>query len=562
MSGIHDPGNHPPEAHIRSRRSFPVVWIIPIVAIAIAAFLGWRAVYDRGPMITITFLTGDGLTGGQTKVQHKAVDLGTVRSITLSPDMTHVVVRVQMRREATSELTENARFWVVRPRFTGSNVSGLETLLSGAYIELDPGVPGGAPQREFTGLEEPPAVRSDEPGRTFELKADRIGSLSTGSPVFFHDIDVGELLRYDVGPQGEGITVHIFVRAPYDKFVHDGSRFWNVSGVSIDLGAQGVRVQLQSLIAVLSGGIAFDTDPKARNTPVAKTDASFTLFKDEDTANAQGYSTRFPYLIYFDGSVRGLSPGAALEFQGIQIGVVTSVDLELDPIRGTSRVAVRVEVQPERVLSQRRFPNATAYGAARALVAHGMRAQLITGNLLTGQQVVSLAFVPGAPPAEVTQVDGITVLPSVSGGLDNITAGLSQVVDKLNRLPLEQIAQNLNGTLQSVRDMASGPELRQTLQSMATTMVTVSDLVNKVNAGATPALKRLPEIAQSLQGAVDHANGLIGSANTGYGANSQFRRDLERLLDQVSDTARSVRILSDYLDQHPEALIRGRNAGQ
>src|ERR1700730_9846286 len=310
MSGPHDQGygNGPPDAHIRSRRPFPIVWIIPIVALVIAAFLGWRAVYDRGPLITITFLTGDGRTAGPRRGQHKAVDLGTVRTITLSKDMTHVEVRVQMRREATPELTENARFWVVRPRFTGSNISGLDTLLSGAYIELDPGAPGGEPRREFVGLEVPPAVRSDEPGRTFLLKADRIGSLASGSPVFFHDIDVGELLSYDIGPQGEGITMHVFVRAPFDKYVHQGTRFWNASGLAVDLGAEGVRVQLQSLMAVLSGGIAFDTEANERGTPVAAMDATFPLFKDETTARVASYSERFPYLIYFDGSVRGLRP--------------------------------------------------------------------------------------------------------------------------------------------------------------------------------------------------------------------------------------------------------------
>ena len=555
------PAEAPPEAHVRARRTLPLVWIIPLVAVALAAFLGWRAVSDRGPVITITFLTGDGLIGGQTKVQHKAVDLGTVRGIALSKDMRHVVVRVQMTREATSELTANARFWVVRPRFTGSNISGLETLLSGAFIELDPGAKGAAPKRDFTGLEEPPAVRSDEPGRTFVLQADRIGSLATGSPVFFHDIVVGELLRYDVGPAGDSIAMHVFIRAPFDRYVHAGSRFWNVSGVSVNLGASGVRVQLQSLTALLSGGIAFDTKPVARTTAIAKTDAVFPLYTDEAAANAANYRERFPYLIYFKGSVRGLAVGAALEFQGIQIGVVTSVSLELDPIRGTSRVAVGVEVQPERALSKEQFPNATALGAAQALVAHGMRAQLLTGNLLTGQQVVSLAFVPNAPPATVTVVNGIAVLPSISGGFDNITVGISQIVDKLNALPLAQIAQNLNGTLQSVHDVAAGPELRQTLRAMAAAMVSVNDLVAKLNAGATPVLQRLPQIARALQATVDHANRLVGSADSGYGAHSQFRRDLERLLGQVSDTARSVRILADYLDQHPEALIRGRSPG-
>jgi paraquat-inducible protein B len=556
------PGDPPPDAKIRARRSFPVVWIIPLVAIAIAGYLGWRAIYQRGAEITITFRTGDGLQGGQTKVQHKAVTLGTVRSISLSPDMSHVIVRVQMDRSATPELTENARFWVVRPRFTGSNISGLETLLSGAYIELDPGGKGGAAKRDFTGLEQPPAVRSDEPGRTFVLKADRIGSLSSGSPVFFHDIDVGELLSYDLGPQGDSILMHVFVRAPFDQYVHDGSSFWTASGVSVDLGAQGVRVQLQSLMAVLSGGIAFDTSADARDTPVSKSDASFTLFKDETAAAAADYHQRIPFIIYFNGSVRGLAVGAPLDFLGIQIGVVTSVSLDFDPTGSNSHATVRVEAQPERVMAKDQFPDATPLGVSRALVAHGMRAELETGNLLTGQKLLSLTFLPDAAPAQVKEVDGVVVLPSVDGGIDSITSGLSQIVEKLNALPLAQIADNLNGTLKSVHDIAAGPELRQTLQNLSTTMNSVTDLVTKVNNGATPLLTKLPEIANALQSTVDRANRLIGSADAGYGQNSQFNRDLQRLLAQASDTARSVRILADYLDQHPEALIRGRDAGR
>ena len=260
-----------PEARVQTRRGFQAVWVVPIVAALIAIFLGYRAISQRGASITITFSTAEGLTAGQTRIRHKAVDLGTVRRITLSHDMQHVIVQADMRREADPFLTASARFWVVRPRLSGGNISGLDTLLSGGYIEMDPGRPSGPERTSFDGLEEPPAVRSDEPGRSFVLKADRIGSISSGSPVFFRDIAAGEVLGYDVHPaerrEDTFINVHVFIRSPYDHFVHDGTYFWNTSGVAVQLGAEGVRLQLESLQALLSGGIAFDTPPPPRDGP-------------------------------------------------------------------------------------------------------------------------------------------------------------------------------------------------------------------------------------------------------------------------------------------------------
>jgi paraquat-inducible protein B len=551
-----------PEARIETRRGFQIVWLIPIIAALIAIFLGWRAIREQGETITITFSTAEGLTAGQTRIRHKAVDLGTVRRISLSPDMQHVIVEAAMRREADRFLTANARFWVVRPRLSAGNISGLSTLLSGAYIEMDPGTPGGAPRASFTGLEEPPAVRSDEPGRSYVLQADRIGSLSSGSPVFYRDIVAGEVLSYEVHPAARAedttITIHIFVRAPYDRFVRQGTYFWNASGLNVQLGAEGVRLRLESLQALLSGGIAFDTPPPPRDGPVSPGGAVFTLYNDQSSAQAASFHNRISFLIYVRGSVRGLAVGAPVELFGIPIGSVSGIHLDLHGNGAQSRVAIRFEVQPERIFGPGEVPDTPPVELVRRLVAGGLRVQLRTANYLTGQLLVAMDFFPDQKPVEVHTEEGAIVLPTLPGGLESITSNLGQILQKIAALPLDDFARRLDNTLAGVDALANGPELRGTLRTLTATLAALQELVRETNAGVGPALARLPEIAQGLQTTVDRANHLLASAELGYGANSQVRRDLERLMDQFSDAARSVRLLADYLDQHPEALLRGR----
>ena len=256
----------------RSRLSW--VWLIPLVAAGIAAYLGWRTLSEEGPQISITFNSADGLVAGQTQVRHKAVMLGQVESIRLSDDMSHVVVTVRMHREAEPYLTDKARFWVVRPRLSAGSLTGLETLVSGSFIEMDPGDREGAKDYAFTGLETPPGVRSGEPGRTFKLSAERIGSLSPGAPVFYRDIQAGEVLDYDIGNGLGPVTITVFVRAPYDALVRQGTHFWNASGISVQVGAEGVHVELASLQALLSGGVAFDA-PQDKNAAEAAADTAF-----------------------------------------------------------------------------------------------------------------------------------------------------------------------------------------------------------------------------------------------------------------------------------------------
>jgi paraquat-inducible protein B len=561
-----DPTVVPPEstpvAITRRARPFQLIWLIPIVAALVAGFLAYRAVSQRGPSITLTFRSADGLKAGTTKIRHKAVDLGTVDSIRLADDLSKVVVRVLMQHEATDELTDKARFWVVRPRLNAGNVSGLDTLLSGAYIELDPGTPTNTPapaRRDFTGLEEPPAIRSDEPGQSYVLQTTRIGGITSGSPVLYRDVTVGEVLRWDMSPDGQGFTVTIFVRNPFNRFVRVGTHFWDASGIGLDLGAAGVQLRLESLQALLSGGIAFDTSPEERNTLLSESGAEFRLYRDQSTARAAGYQRRIPYVTRFEGSVRGLAVGAPVEVFGIQIGSVSDIHLNFNSDSGEAHVDVKFEVQPERILSEDRIDQKSPLETTQALVQRGVRMQLHTANYLTGQLFLGMDYVKGVAPAEaVIMPDGALFFPGNSGGLDNLVSSVTDLTQKLSNIPFDQIGADLQKTMRNVSDLTGGPELKQTLQSATSTLAATQDLVRKLDAGTTPLLRRLPDIAASLQQTIDRTSKLVTSADTSYFGNSQVKRDVERLLVQLSDTARSVRLLADFLTQHPESLIQGK----
>ncbi len=546
----------PPPARARPPR-IPLVWLVPVVAALIAGFLAWRQWGQEGDLITITFATANGLVAGQTQVRHKSVALGTVTDIRLSRDMSHVIVHVRMSRDATPILTDHAQFWVVRPRLSAGYVSGLETLVSGAYIDVDPGAPGGHHKTDFAGLEEPPALRSDEAGHSYVLTATNgISAIGPGSPVLYRGVSVGEVLSYTVGPATEPATVHVFVRAPYDKYVHAGSRFWKESGVSIAYGAQGLHVELESLQAALAGAIAFDTPADTLSSPVADTGAAFTLYAGREQAIESGYRQRIPFVAYFQSSVQGLGPGSPVDLFGIDIGRVTAV--RPDIASGQPRVEVEMEIQPERIFPDAEVTWRDPFAVVGHLVDDGMRAELATRSFITGQASVSLEFSPGAAPAQVGRQGDAIVVPSRPGGAGSLMDAMSEIASRLSRLPIDQIADNLNALLTSANQTIGGPDMRSAIRSLSATLQDLQTLVRQTNAGLTPALRRLPAISDQLQKTVTHANEVLAGVGTSYGADSDFHRDLQQLMQQASDAARSIRLLADFLDRHPEALVRGR----
>ncbi len=552
------PPNAVVRSHIDSKRRMSLIWAIPLVTVLIGGWLAWTTLSERGPLITITFETAEGLQPNQSHVRHKDVDMGVVKKVGLTPDMKRVQVTVRMNREAESLLTDKSQFWVVRPRFFAGSISGLQTLFSGSYIDLLPAASGGEEKRDFVGLENPPVLQSDVPGRTFLLNADRIGSLNLGSPIMFRDLEVGEVLGWDVGEMARSITIHAFVREPFDKYVHDNSRFWNASGVQFGIGADGVQVHLESLRAVVLGGIAFETpDDPAFTTETAQNHA-FKLFHSHTAADSSTYKRSLPFIANFNASVAGLSAGADVTVRGLKIGEVTSVSLVYDQTLDNVVVPVHFTLEPERV-ALLNLPSGSELDTRMAdLVQRGLRVKLETANILTGQKQLAMDIYHDVPAATISKDGDSYVVPVLGGSASDVATAATNLVNRLNDIPFESIGKNLDQTLAGVSALVNDKELGQSVTALRSTLASTQALVESLNHGVSSLTPRLPGMAANLDASVRNTNKLIASLDSTYGGDSRFSRDVGRLMSQLSDAARSIRVLADLLSRHPEALIRGR----
>jgi paraquat-inducible protein B len=554
-----------PRAVARQHLGFSWIWLLPLAALGLVGYLVYTLAADRGPTVSITFETADGLTAQQTQVKYKAVTLGTVEQINLADDLSHVVVKIRMSDQAAALLTDKTRFWVARPRLGGglnALQSGLETLVSGAYVAMDPGPRGGQHQTAFKGLEKPPGVRSDEPGSVYLLEAESLGGLSEGAPVFYRDVGVGEVLSTELRENSQAVSVRIFIRAPYDRHVVNETRFWNSSGFSVNTGAEGLHIELQSLKSLLSGGIAFRNPPNTDQHAPSKPEAAFRLYADESQAEIGFYSEGIRCVSYFQSSIRGLAPGSPVQMYGKQLGSVTGVDLVRDP-RPTheGQLAARVAyvLQPERALTVADQTALQGEGM-RELVRNQLRVVLASSSFLTGQKDLSLEFVPGAKPSRLTNEGDQLVLPSEAQDLQDLTASLSQIVNKVNSIPFEEIGKNAAGALASLDRTVGGPELHNAIVSLDSTLKEVGELAREAKTDLGPALARLPRISEKLELAVSQAEAAFGQA--GYGSDSKTQRSLDSMMSQVTDAARSIRLMADYLNRHPESLLSGRKENE
>jgi paraquat-inducible protein B len=552
-----------PTAGVHRRRRIPLVWIVPLITALIAAWLAWDTFSKRGPTIVISFETAEGLTAGQSQLKYKNVVMGTVKTITVSPDFSHVLVTVETVREAEPFLNDKTIFWVVRPELFAGNITGLETLLSGSFIGMRPSTEKGVPRHHFIGEQDPPVLQAWAKGTTFRLKSKRLGSISLGSPIFFRDLDVGTVLGWDLGDLASNVTIHAFVRAPYDQYVHNDTSFWNASGLSVKFANGGISVEMESLRALLLGGIAFDTSSDSTQ-PVAQADHSFSLYANFEMAKSAGFGHQLQLLSYFPGSVAGLDVGADVTLNGLKVGEVTDVSLVYDPQKDRIVVPVHYRVEGGRISNIAAAQGLEPGALAAEMVRRGLRATLQSPSLITSGKIIALERIDDAPPAQLERDGDVFVVPtSEVGGFDSIARSANELLSKINRIDFDRIGKSITGAAAGLDETINGPQVKRTLAALEKAMIDVQDIAKKLDTDASPALKRLPEIAAQLQSALTQANRLFGSINTGYGDDSRFRRDLDRLLPQITDAARSIRALTDLLSRHPEALIQGRtNTGK
>jgi paraquat-inducible protein B len=509
------------EAVVRERRRISFVWIVPIVAALIGAFLSYRAISERGPQVTITFESASGLEAGKTLIKFKDVEIGKVESIQLAEDLSQVVVKARLVKDSQRFLKEETRFWVERARVSAGQVSGLGTLLSGAFIGIDP-VTEGRDARKFVGLETPPVFTSEDPGTLFSLRTDSLDSIDVGTPVYFRWIEVGQVTHQELDESGNHVNVQIFVQEPHDARVRSNTRFWNSSGFDATLSPEGFQIDTVSLTSLLIGGVSFET-PRSTSAGDPEPDQVFTLFPNKSATEKPVIRIRRPFLLFFDQSVAGLVRGAPVEFRGVQIGEVVDLRLAIDPETGLPRIPVRIALEPERLNLGISTPEEFRAGWD-LMVSRGLRAQLKTNNVLTGQLAVSFEFFPDAEPAKIDWGAPTPEVPTISGGIDRLMAGLSAFTEKLNTIPLEQIGKDLEETVSSLNAVLAGVET------------------------ATPA----------LVGTLENAEQTLGSANALIASESPFNRDLQRTLRELADAARSLRLLAEELEQQPESLLRGK----
>ncbi|MGD8283631.1 MAG: MlaD family protein [Desulfobacterales bacterium] len=563
--------NEVPEAEILSRRrSFSIVWLVPLVAVIIGGWLVYKAQSEKGPTITITFKTAEGLEAGKTKIKYKDVELGQVSAIKLRDDLSQVVVTAELVKEAEAFLSEDTRFWVVRARVGVSGVSGLGTLFSGAFIALDPGK-YGKEARHFTGLEIPPPVTTDVPGRHFFLEAETRGSLEIGSPVYYRKIPVGQVVSYQLADDGQMVVVKVFVNAPYDQFVYQNTRFWNVSGLDLKLDSQGVRVDSESVVSILIGGIAFGIPHFDLPGPPAAEERVFQLLDNIDDAQERIYTVKRKWLLSFNESVRGLAVGAPVEFWGIQIGEVLDVRLDFDAQKQKFAIRVLIESEPERFSEANAAADQTQRKQAlESLVQRGLRAQLKTGNLLTGQRFIIFDFFPDAPPAAVVWEEPYPEIPTVSTPMEEISTKFTRILNKIDNLPLEQIGNDLRDTVNGVKQLAESKDIEQALQNLSATLDETRQLVADFRTNVTPGLNATVEetrrlisdlrttVTPEIDVTLERVQQSLVSAEKMLNADSPLQVKLRMSLDEIGGAARSLRLLVDYLERHPEALIRGK----
>lgn len=560
-----------PQATVaRPRRTrISVVWIIPILAAVVALGIAIQRIVTEGPTITVVFKTAEGIEAGKTFVKYKDVNIGQVTAVHLTDAYGKVEVTAKIAKSAAGLMVEDAKFWVVEPRVTLSGISGLGTLLSGNYIGLQPGKSDKS-QRQFTALDVPPFV-ADQPGREFVLKANDLGSLGIGAPVYYRRLPAGQVVAYNLAADGKGVTITVYVNAPYDKYVTPETRFWNASGIDVSVGAGGLEVRTEGLVALLAGGLAFDTPSFLPAAEPAPANTVFTLHGDRAGAMKQPDSIGRRYVLYFDETVRGLSVGAPVLLFGLPAGEVTEVGLALDPATMAIRPRAHITFFPERLvasLSPQQQATGKALAAAspearldflrRAVEERGVRAQLRSGNLLTGQLFVAFDRFPGSPKPKIDWTKDPIELPVVPSTVADLEGKLHGILAKLDNLPFEAI----------------GNELKKDLTALGQTLDGANKLLSDVDTTLMPGLKTTVEGANrlvsnvdaDLKTTLDELRRAIASADqvlkstdaTLVGTNAPAQQEIRDALQEIVRAARSVRVLADYLERHPESLIRGK----
>jgi paraquat-inducible protein B len=535
----------PLHATRRRQAQLSPIWIVPIVALLIGLWLVYDNVTSNGPLITLETEDAEGIEAGTTLIKLRNVEVGLVEQVRLSEDLSHTLITARMSPDADRMLAADTRFWVVKPRIGREGISGLGTVLSGAYIQLQPGQ-SAETSRTFEVLAQPPVAAEGAEGLHLRLVSDLGNSLRVGDPVSYQGFTVGRVEEAEFDAASRQMQHRLFIESPYDELITENTRFWNASGVDMQLDSQGVRVSIESLEAVLIGGATFGYLQDASEGPQVAEDSSFDLYPDQEQALQDSYSQYLEYVLLIDNSVRGLAAGAPIEYRGIRIGTVVEVPWNFSaPVPGTVQeyaIPVLIRIEPQRIDGSGYTLNMEEWSNRfEGLFQQGLRANLKSGNLLTGAMFVDVNLQSEVEEPYVAAVfESRPVFPTISGGFEQLEEQITSLLDKLNTMPIEPVLASMEQTLDTADAMLG--EVRELSDSL-------QGLIN------APDTRALPE----------SINGTLAELRTtlqGFTPDATVYQELTDALQSLESLMRELRPVARTLGEQPNALIFNRSAAE
>jgi len=528
------------KAQVTTKKRFSAVWIIPTVALLIGALMVVHDYQNRGTDITISFANADGITAEKTHIKMLNVDIGIVKGVTINANHSGVIVHAEINKDTAPLLVKDTQFWVVRPRIGTSGVSGLGTLLSGAYIEMSPGV-SQKQAVKFIGLDDIPPTPANVEGLRLTLSSHLGNSLSVGEPVLYRGFKVGRVENTDLDIRTQQIFYSVFIKAPYDDLITSNTRFWNASGLSVKMNAKGVSVNATSLETMLVGGVEFGLPDNTKPGAAVKNGDSFLLFPDRDSINEKTYAYIAEYLLLFNTSIRGLQIGSPVTYNGIDVGKVTDISLDYivdEPeYIGKSRtpIPVLISITPAALVGEDSISNVERMEKLiHTGISKGLCANLKTGNLLTGGRYIAIEYhkLDKAVDPDKT-ISGYPVIPTISSGLGEIQVKIVSFLDKLNSLPLKRTVNSADVAIHNIGAAAKRAD---------SALVQLDKLLASDSTQAMP--QELENTLRQLRATVQD-----------FSSQSALYRHMDQNLQQLKQTLSSVEQFTNQLGTRPSSIV-------
>lgn len=523
---------------VRQTKGISPVWIVPLLALAVALWMVWQDTRGTGPTITVAVEDAEGIEAGKTQIKVRNVDVGQVTEVRLSDDFSSAVVEVAMNSGTERMLNADTRIWVVKPRIGRQGVSGLGTLLSGAYIRLQPGS-SKERQSHFEALEQPPVTPQETPGRRLILTSEGQTTITVGDSVQYQGFTVGQVEQAEFLVEERETRYQIFVKAPYDELLTENTRFWLQRGVSIQWNSQGLDLALGSLESLLGASVTFGVPEGQPRGKKLTGDQNFTLFESLEDAKQQGYIHGIDYVVLLNESVSGLEKGAPVQFKGVRVGTVREVPLRWFPDESEEaplkRIPILIRFEPERLRGlvadtdienwEKRLPE---------LFEDGLRANIRAANLLTNSLFVDVRFYPDDDKSDVGEkFAGYPVMPAMASDFTRLEEKLTELMDKFNQLPLEQGLNDFSEAMTSIDSTA------QKLDSVSQSLAAIVE---------QPQMQQLPQLMQQN---LIQLKELTGSFNEG----SPTRQQLNQTLTEIEQLSRELKPVIELLQEQPNSLI-------